>query len=62
MATVVPVFVVDSYPVFCAGIQFILQDTPDLQFCGSAASCRHLDAQDWQEPPDVILWTADAGR
>ncbi len=59
MAAVVRVFVVDNCPVFCAGIQFVLQDTPDLQFCGSAASWRHLDAQDWEEPPDVILWTAD---
>ncbi len=59
MATIIRVFIVDDQPVFCAGIQAVLETTGDLQFLGKANNLKQLDSWVTENLLDVVLLAAN---
>ena len=62
MAETVHVFVIDSQPVFCAGIRTILETTTDLQLLGTTTSLKQNCSWAVNQPPDVLLLAANTSH
>ncbi len=62
MAAIIRVFVVDNQPVFCAGIQAILDKTTNLQLLGTATSLKKNCSWTINKPPDVLLLAANTSH
>ena len=55
MASSICVFVIDNQPLFCVGLQAVVETTTDIQWLGSAASLNQYCLQNVNFPPDVFL-------
>ncbi|WP_420644694.1 response regulator transcription factor [Candidatus Leptofilum sp.] len=60
MASKIKVFVVDSQPLFCVGLQTVLQTADDIQWLGSSVILKENCFQVVNQSPDVLLVTASA--
>lgn len=60
MASGIKVFVVDNQPLFCVGVQAVVEATTDTQWLGSAISLKEYSFQAVNKSPDVLLVTASA--
>ncbi len=49
------VFIVDDHPVFCRGLQMVIEDEPDLEVCGTASTCIDALRGLWGVEPDIVL-------
>ncbi|VAW31357.1 hypothetical protein MNBD_CHLOROFLEXI01-173 [hydrothermal vent metagenome] len=59
MASAIRVYIVDSRPVFCLGIQTVLETTTDLQLLGTATSLEQSCSWATNLSPDVLLVDAN---
>ncbi|VAW39847.1 hypothetical protein MNBD_CHLOROFLEXI01-1249, partial [hydrothermal vent metagenome] len=59
MASLIRIYIVDSQPVFCTGIQAVLEATTDLQLLGTATSLEQHCSWAANKPPDVLLLAAN---
>lgn len=55
MASKIKVFVVDSQPLFCMGLQTVLQTADDIQWLGSAVNFDEYGARHGNVAPDLLL-------
>lgn len=60
MASKIKVFVVDSQPLFCVGLQTVVQTADDIQWLGSSVILKENCFQVVNQSPDVLLVTASA--
>lgn len=59
MASKIKVFVVDSQPLFCVGLQTVVQTTDDIQWLGFAANFNDYGARHENVAPDLLLVEAN---
>jgi len=62
MATLIRVYVVDSQPVFCEGIQAVLETATNLQLLGTAISLEQHCSWVSNQPPHVLLLAANTSH
>ena len=55
MASDIRVFVVDNQPLFCVGVQVVVETTTDIQWLGAAASFNEYSARHENIAPDLLL-------